>query len=58
MIADLTFGLVAGGIIFGIMGLFHRAGLYKRHIEGGPRWNWYLFATAGLVVFVLEIFWP
>ena len=55
---DLAFGLVAGVAILIVTEILHRAGLYKKPSEGGPRLNWLLFVVVFVVVSFLNVVWP
>lgn len=55
---DLAHALVTGILIFGVMTVMQRAGLYIPQREGGPRWSWPLFFGIGLTVFILNLLWP
>ena len=55
---DLAHALVTGVLVFVVMTAMHKAGLYRPHSEGGPRWSCPLFVGVGAAVFILNLVWP
>ncbi len=58
MTFDLAHALVSGVLIFVIIMVMHKAGLYVPHKDGGPRWSWPLFFAIGAAIFILNLLWP
>ncbi|SHG76500.1 hypothetical protein [Marivita hallyeonensis] len=58
MTHDLVHAVITGALVFSVMMGLQKAGLYKPHKEGGPRWSWPLFFGVAVSVFILNLIWP
>lgn len=55
---DLAHALVTAALLFVIVTVMQKTGLYKSSKDGGPRFSWPLFLVTIVVIFGMNIIWP